>query len=221
LKVASGVFGRTNQMFPAKWLRLVSPDSRENSIRELAKAAEATGTVIDISSSPALWGGFLRGTNATIMGIGPNSLADAIDEQQSHDLVLAHLIETLSGIGRDCLDFYFLQVDRPLKEFQINGALIALEEARQEQNVKFVGIAARHAFASLGVIHLHDAFEAVLIYESAGSVQPLRLLAQSRRMAIITLSDEPTVNTKDGEASLILVSEADQVKALVKEIALA
>lgn len=205
--MASGLLGRTNQSFPPVWLSLTAPTAVPGSSEALVEAALAARTVIDISSSPALWGGQMRGTDATIMGIGKVDLSAAMGEPHAHDLVQAHLIETLCGIGRDYLDFYFLSVGSPLKESQISGALIALEAARQEGHVRFVGIAATDASASMGVWQLHDAFEALLIPGGVSS-GPLRLMAKSRRVAIVTRNGEPRL----GEAALVSVATPEEVE---------
>jgi aryl-alcohol dehydrogenase-like predicted oxidoreductase len=162
--------------------------------------------VIDISSSPALWGGFMRGTDATLMTVGASDLERAMDEAHAHDLVQAHLIETLCSIGREHVDFYFLPVRASLAESQLSGALIALEEARQEGHVRFTGIAVQDPTAAMGILQFHDAFEAVLLEQPSS---PVRLLAQSRRMAIVTrTTEEPPA----GEASLIMVSTSEEVE---------
>lgn len=148
----------------------------------------------------------MRGTEATVMGISNVDLALAMDEPHAHDLVQAHLIETLCSLGREYLDFYFLSISSPLKESQISGALIALESARQESHIRFSGLSAVEASAAMGVWQFHDAFEAVLISEGQGS-GPLRLMAKSRRAAIVTRNGEARL----GEAALISVSTPEEI----------
>lgn len=208
LKVAPVPLGRTNETFPSVWLSLVAPDveNGRNDLHALADAALSANTVIDISSNAALWGGHMRGTDATLMSVGNTDWERATDEQHAHDLVLANLIEILCAVGREQLDFFFLRVRQPMQEFQISGALIALESARQEGNVRFVGIAAVDAQAALSVLQLHDAFETVLVQKNSLSA-PLRLLAKSRRVAVITCGEVAS----DGQAVLVPVSTAVQV----------
>ena len=210
--VANGVFGRTNESFPDRWLSLVAPEHKSSALALLAQLAKETNTVLDISTSPALWGEYLRTSTQPLMVIGPNDLARSIDENQASILVQAHLVETLCGIGRERIDFYFLLIKEPLQEFQICGALIALEEARQAGNIRFTGIASKDPNAALAIMHLHDAFEAVLIEEEAELAQPIRLLAKSRRMALITRGQ-----ARQDEAALISVSSADEVQNLFRQ----
>ena len=211
----SSVTGRHDKLLPATWLRLIAPGHENADLAALVRAAIAAETVIDISSNAALWGGYLRATCATLMTVGPLDLATSVDEQQVHDLVLAHLIETLSAIGREYIDFYFLWVDRPLKEFQISGALIALQEAKEEGNIRIVGIAAHDILASQTILHFHQGFESLLLpkEETSGA---LRALARGRNMAIVTRSQNPSRAPQD-EAVLIPVSSANDVEAAVAE----
>lgn len=211
--VSGGVQGRTNEIFPSKWLRLISPSNTAgpDSASDLVQAALEARTVLDISSNPALWGGHMRATDAPLMALGATDLERAQDEQQAHDLVQAHLIEILCAIGREHLDFYFLRLRQPLHEFQISGALIALESCRQEGNVRFSGIAGESIPASLGVLQFHDAFEAVLVDANAASA-PLKLLAKGRRMSIITRTQDPLFEPEEGQGALVQASTSHDVR---------
>lgn len=147
-------------------------------------SAMAEKTVIDISANPALWGGQMRGTDALLMTRGGMEIERAPDEKAACDLIQAHLIETLSAIGREHIDFYFLQVRRALEEFQINGALQALENAKQEGHIRFLGLAAEGpGLAVQSVWQFRDAFE-VLLLKSPDS--GLEGLAIERRVGIVT-----------------------------------
>lgn len=141
-------------------------------------------TVLDISANSALWGGQMRGTDALLMTRGGMEIERAPDEKAACDLIQAHLIETLSAIGREHIDFYFLQVRRALEEFQINGALQALENAKQEGHIRFLGLAAEgHGLAVQSVWQFRDAFEVLLLKEPDSGLEGL---AQERRVGIVT-----------------------------------
>ena len=214
----SGILhGRTNEIFPARWLSLttVSDPTRKTSPIQLVESALKAHTVIDITSNPALWGGQMRGTDATLMAVGSSDLERAQDEQQAHDLVQAHLIEVLSAIGREHLDFYFLRIRQPLQEFQISGALIALESCRQEGNVRFTGVSIESIPASLNLIQFHDAFEALIVNQGASSA-PLKLLAKSRRMSILTRTQDLDFAPEEGQAALISVSSQNDILAAMQ-----
>jgi hypothetical protein len=183
--MASERLGRTNQAFPKVWLRLVGSSEFGNRNPEVAQSSPSSlGTVIDISTNPALWGGQMRGTEGLLMSRGGLEIERAPDEKTACDLIQAHLIQTLSAIGREWIDFYFLQVRRGLEEYQIAGALQALESARQEGHIKFLGLSAEGpGLAVQGVWQFHDAFEVLLLSEPD---QGLLQLAQERRVGLVT-----------------------------------
>lgn len=149
----------------------------------LIQNALNTKTVIDVSSNAGLWGGHMRGTSALLMTQGGLEIENSPDAKSACDLVQAHLIETLSSIGREWVDFYFLRVRRGLEEFQIEGALQALAGAKEEGNIRFVGLACEGpGLAVQGVWQFHDAFEVVLVHEID---QGLMWMAQERRVGIV------------------------------------
>lgn len=124
------------------------------------------------------------------MMIGGQTMERASDEHHAMDLTQAHLIETLSAIGRETIDFYFLRVRRAVEEHQINGALEALEHAKQEGHVKHIGIFGEGAgLSTLGTWQFHDAFEALLVsrnhFDSAKFDQ-LEPMAKERRVGVVT-----------------------------------
>lgn len=212
--MSNGLFGRTNETFPAKWLSLIF---RQNAARpaDLVEAALQARTVLDISTNPALWCGQMRGTDAVLMATGSNDLERAENEQQSHDFVQAHLIEILCAVGREHLDFYFLRLRQPLQEFQISGALIALEACRQEGNIRFTGVAAESISATLNMLQFHDAFEAILLDEGIPRA-PAKLLAKQRRMSIITRTEDVDFQPEEGQAALICVSSQNDILAAMR-----
>ena len=190
------LLGRTNRAFPPIWLSLSVPHggfTEEFSSTDLVSAAVETGSPIDVTSQPALWGGALRqikSEDSTLMMIGGQTMERASDEKHAMDLTQAHLIETLSSVGRESIDFYFLRVRRAVEEQQINGALEALELAKQEGHIKHLGIYAEGPGLSvLGMWQFHDAFETLLVarnhYDSQKFDQ-LAPLAKERRVGVVT-----------------------------------
>jgi len=190
--VASDLLGRTNRAFPHVWLSLSTPyDSwSETWPKELVEASIAANTVIDISGNPGLFGGQMRGTDACLMAKGTLDIERASDQNHACDLVQAHLIQTLSAIGRENIDFYFLRVRKPLQEFQIQGALEAMESAKQDGHIGFVGLSSEGApLTTLGLWQFHDAFEVILTprnHYSDESYRTLQPMAAERRVGVIT-----------------------------------
>jgi len=137
-------------------------------------------------------------------------LERATDSRHAADLVQAHLIETLSALGRPCVDFYFLRSRIAYREDQISGALETLELARQEGHVSYLGLHAEGpADPTLANWMLHDAFE-VLSFEP-GAHDDLLALARQRRVGLIRRGAQ-----RDGNETLLVPvrTTADVVTAL-------
>ncbi len=158
----------------------------------MVQAAVESGLPLDISSNPALWGGYLQRTDAVISVAGTSAFEHANDETHATDLVSAHLIECLSCIGREYLDFYFVRLGTAVEEFQISGVLQAMEIAKQEGHVRHIGLyCAGPAFASLAMWQFHDAFEALLVprnHRQSDKYSTLAPLAAQRRVGVVTCS---------------------------------
>jgi hypothetical protein len=185
------VLGRTNRAFPHVWLSLSVPRVPDpGELHDLVAAAADSGLPLDVSSHPALWAGGIRGHAGTLLTIGGSELPRATDEQHAYNLTQAHLIETLCAVGREDVDFYCLSVNAPLQEFQISGALNALEDARQEGHVRHLGISCDGpAWAVLNAWSMHDAFELALIPKNPieeSTFERLAPLARERRVGIVT-----------------------------------
>ena len=138
----------------------------------------------------------------------------ATSQDHATDLMQAHLIEVLSCLGRPMIDFYFLRVRRVVEEYQINGALAALEFAKQEGHVKHIGIVADGpAIAVQGVWQFHDAFEVLLVKPEDSS---LANLAKERRVGVVTEVPFDIRERDQNETYLVTVNSVDQVKGLLE-----
>jgi aryl-alcohol dehydrogenase-like predicted oxidoreductase len=158
------------ESLPRIWLSLSAPDEPDAGAdwrERLVSTALESGLPIDVGSQPGFWGGALRGTEARLMTIGGADVARAVDAEHAGHLIEAHLIETLSAVGRQNLDVYFLHIRAPLQEFQIAGALEALQSARQEGVLGVVGVCAdprlADAQAISALLSRNRSFEALLL----------------------------------------------------------
>jgi aryl-alcohol dehydrogenase-like predicted oxidoreductase len=176
-----------------------SPDE----IKPLADAALGSGLPLDLSAAPALWGGQMRGTEAVLACVGSYDYEIASDTGHAIDLVQAHLIESLSCIGRDYWDFYFFRVRAPVSEAVLAGVLEALEMARQEGHIRFVGLCNEGPpMNTYSLWQLHDGFEALLVRD-AESLAVLGGLAKHRRVA--------TIGPDGADAMLLSVKAAVEI----------
>lgn len=212
--MSSQFLGRTNRTFPPVWISLGLPrgPSEADWAPALVKEALTANTVLDISINPGLWGGQMRGTDALLMARGNADIENATSSRHAFDLVQAHLLQTLSAIGREQIDFYFLKIRRVLEEFQIEGALEALASAREEGHIAHLGIDADGpGLAILGVWQFHDAFEVALLpnpKERSEDFSMLASLATERRVGIVSLG-EPH---ERAQAVLALCNTPSQVR---------
>ncbi len=186
--MASGTFGRTNRVFPPIWLRLGLPRTSEE-LEPLLEAAGEASLPIDITSQPGLWGGRLRGPDRFFTYVGSSHFEHSTDQTHAANLVQADLIQTLSAIGNETIDIYFLRVRRAIEEFQINGVLEALESAKQEGHIRFLGLCCDgNPFASLSLWQFHDAFDVLQVPSNPvdqDAYETLTPLAKERRVGIL------------------------------------
>jgi hypothetical protein len=205
--VPQGFFGRTNQPFPRHWLALEVPQV-SSEIDPLVAAALASGLPIDVTSQPGLWGGKMRGTDATLMCVSAADYERATDDRHAADLIQANLIEALSCIGREHFDLYFLRLRTRLSESVLNGVLEALEMARQEGHIRFLGLACDGPVdAILPQWQLHDAFEALLTADREAT-EVLGGMARQRRVGHVVRDGD------GGDARLIRVSDPEAIRKL-------
>ena len=190
--MAETLLGRTNRAFPPVWLSLSLPHAGgEEAIDALVGAAQNAGVPLDLGGNPALWGGRMRGDDSLFLtALSTTGYERATDDRHASDLIQAHLIETLSAIGRETIDVYFLRVRRAVDEFQIAGVLEAMEMARQEGHVRYLGLCCDGpSLAALGMWQFHDAFDLLLVprnHQDDEAYRTLAPLARERRVGVVT-----------------------------------
>jgi hypothetical protein len=194
------------------WLRLGIPADAED-LDALVAAAQASGVPLDITRQPALWGGKMRGTESVILAASTLDYTRATDETHATHLVQAHLIELLSSLGREHLDFYFLRVREAAEEYQVSGALQAMELARQEGHLRFLGILSDGSpFATLGLWQFRDAFEVLLVPgEDDDAYDMLSPMAVERRVGLVTIG-----RRRGDHPALLDVRSAAEVEAALQ-----
>ncbi len=193
--------GRTNQAFPRLWLRPVLgphlPGTDEFSA--FASACADHGAPIDATGNSALWGEAFRGKEVDFFAFGGLEIETAQDEKHAADMVQAHLLQVLSALGRETLLAYGLRIRRALEEYQIRGALSALEHSRDEGLLRFFGLKADGpSTAVLSVWQFHDAFELLFCprnAESAETWETLSRMAAQRRVGVVATDTDSTDGT--------------------------
>lgn len=196
------ILGRTNRAFAPIWFRPLSGLDDEATAAAVVEAGRIEPTmIVDASSQPLLWGGLLRGFRGGFLTRSARDLERATGEAHAADLVEAHLIETLSSLGRESIEVYCLRVRARMAPETATGALQALEWARSEGMVHAFGILPEDPAAGRDLWERHDAFEVALLPPNSG----LEAFATQRRCGIVSLG------TAEANPRLIEVSSADEV----------
>lgn len=160
------VFGRTQSVMPHVWLRLQMPSGSDGleTARPLVDAAVAAQVPLDVTSPAALWGTLLAGREAPLLVRGGKGLAQTTSSSHAADWLQAHMFETLCSLERERIQTYALNVQEPLEEHQISGALEALESARTDGHLTYVALnVGRSPGPALGAWRFHDAFDFVMV----------------------------------------------------------
>jgi len=209
--VVSATLGRTNKEFPPFWLKLALPKHSED-LDAFIEAVSDADLPVDVTSQPGLWGGKLRGDGHFRTYTSSSHFEHATDSSHAANLVQADLIQTLSAIGHETIDIYFLRIRRAVEEFQINGVLEALESAKQEGHIRFIGLASEgNPFGALSMWQFHDAFDVLQVARNPiekDAYETLSPLARQRRVGIVTtntldwLGEDPLENSPIAQSYL-------------------
>ena len=155
------VFGRTNERVPRLWFGLMTGGGDPSALVEEVCSEPA---VVDVSGNAGMFGHLLHGKDVQIATFGGWEIAQCVDAASAANMVGAHLVETLSSLGRESIDYYFLRVRGALTEDQINGALNVLDEAKTDGVIRFLGLYVDGPLQTvMGMWRFHDAFEAVMV----------------------------------------------------------
>jgi hypothetical protein len=184
--------------------------ANEQEAQRLVEAAIRSGAPLYVSKQPGFWGSKLRGATCPLLVTSAFDIERAVDEKHALDLTQAHLIESMCCLGRETLDFYFLRVRAPLQEFQVSGALEALEDARQEGHVRHLGLWSDDDDATLAVWQVHDAFDLVCL--DLGS--SLDTMARNRRVGVLFRGDRP--DGSEEQPLLHPVSRASEIEGIME-----
>lgn len=205
------VFGRTNKEVPPLWFRLLGTD--ENG--EIKGYLEKNCCVVDIGSSPGFWGHHLRGTQCEIMMKGGWEVRQGTNEAHASDLLNGSLVESLSILGRESVDYYFWQYQESLAEHQVQGTLRALEQAKEEGTIKHYGLSLEGSVTSaLSMWRFHDAFECVLLERTPvqeSNFQAFYSEAKKKRVGVVAQAvhewiAESALTNKDQQTKSVLAT---------------
>jgi len=201
------LLGRTNRYTYPLWVRGLLQASDRSAYQQaeslFTRLVESPYEVLDITPAPALWGQMLRQypNRLQVALFAPVSLLRVEHYSLALYSVQAHLIEALCAIGREQVDYYFLDLSEPLSESVLTAALEALELARQERQIGALGFKARtDPMRVLSVWKTHDAFELLYLPENTELRAVLIPEARARRVGIVL--EHPPIEEPPAEAAL-------------------
>jgi len=179
------VFGRANFEMPRDWLSLRLPHD-PSEIAEFATAGVASGLPLEISHGKSAWGPFVEHAPNAIVAFGSSDFSMAGSRVHACDLVSAQIVEILSCLHGKSLTVFFLPLIRVLESHQWDGAIEALESAREDGLILSTGLSCdRVVSTELIDGQFRDAFDAVCVRnkEDFETVSPI---VRERRMGVLT-----------------------------------
>jgi hypothetical protein len=175
------LLGRTNRIWADEWWRLVGFGDLErmgSELRENPRPVLADG-------SPSIWANELRGSGCDWLVSHSGECEFGRSEEDAAGKMMGEIVQAVSCSPDGSIAIWFLRVDRPWEEYQINGALAALDSAREEGLVKHLGLhVAGSSMAVASLWRFHDAFDVVLC-PPGSELDGVVATARERRVGVV------------------------------------
>lgn len=178
----------------------------------LAEAARAADSVIDISSQPGFWGGWLRGSDVPVMAVGDPHIERAPSASHAAMFVESEVIQFLSAIGRPKLDFCFLKVSPDTSMAQLHGMIQAMNELTANGHVDHFGVDVRPRDAGV----LGDWLKIVpigLALCRSGQLDQIPAALET----VIEVAGDDDWPSREGSRVLVPVRSAEEIVALTSQ----
>lgn len=177
----SSVLGRTNRVWPEEWWKLVGFRDREIVVSDL----KAQPRPVLAMGSPGIWAHELRGLGCDWLVCDSGGVERACDEGEAMQIMMGEIVQRVSNSPDGGISIWFLSVARAWEEFQINGALAALDSAREERLVDHLGLhVAGRAMGVASLWRFHDAFDVVLC-RPGEEFDSVLATARERRVGVV------------------------------------
>lgn len=135
--------------------------------------------------SPGIWAHDLRGFGCDWLVCDSGGVERARDEGEAMQIMMGEIVQRISNSPDGGISIWFLSVARAWEEFQINGALAALESAREERLIDHLGLhVAGRAMAVASLWRFHDAFDVVLC-PPGEEIESVLSTARDRRVGFV------------------------------------
>ncbi len=176
------MLGRTNREYPSIWLRPHLGETED--LGPMMDALAEVDTVIDVTLMPGV---LSRLHGKKLLYRGGTGIAGARTNNNAGDLMGAEIIEIVSSLAGQPLEFFVLRVREPLEDHQIEGALGALTSALEEGLVRHVALGFEGP-AAMPLWQLNDAFDMVLVtrnHRDESDYLAASAQARSRRVGVV------------------------------------
>lgn len=195
-------FGRTNAKVPRTWIQpLLGFD-----VPQFIESHLADDSIIDISGNLGVLGYQLQQTSCRISVQAGRTVEGSDSEEGAYHAMSAEILQVISALGRQKVDFFYWRYHRALEEFQINGAIRALADGKEEGLIDFVGLRLEgHPLVAMSLIRFHDAFETLMLPQAIGDAEALVEDARARRIGIVWYGSLTLSNQLNSEQDAILV----------------
>lgn len=173
------ILGRTNRSYAPIWARPIYGGDLE----ALLEYLKDFPGVIDATVMPAILGARISKPKRFLVR-GGRAIANATSASHAADLLLAEVVSALSSLVTTQLEFFSLCVPGPLENHQVEGALGALGEAKQDGLIHSLGIGIEGP-AALPLWQMNDAFDIAIVPAEGPFAVESNKLAVARRVGLV------------------------------------
>ncbi|MFM9873132.1 MAG: hypothetical protein ACKVQS_06665 [Fimbriimonadaceae bacterium] len=175
------VLGRTNRVWADEWWRLIGFRDLEH----LGSALRENSRPVLADGSPSIWANELRGAGCDWLVTNSGGCEFGRSEEDAAGKMMGEIVQAVSCSPDGNVAIWFLTVAKPWEEYQINGALAALDSAREEGLVRHLGLhVAEGAMAVASLWRFHDAFDVVLC-RPGDELDGVVATARERRVGVV------------------------------------
>jgi hypothetical protein len=155
----------------------------------LLAAAVATKLPLDLSLNTSLWGMGLE-PDTSIVVVGGIDIENAVSQEHAADLLESYLFQVICSLRGKSIETFFLDIRKPLKPHQIQGALETIETARTDGILKFVGLHSTSSDNLMSAWTDNDAFEFIMAPQDS-LTETVVSLSRSRGVGLVTIGEQP------------------------------
>ena len=181
----SVLLGRTNLRVEQTWYSLQIPSDNRDT-EKLAERTFQSGHPVDLTAGKSVWGPHIKDSSSLLVFFGDDGFTKCRNRSDACDVVSSQIVEVLSSLLGKTIGLFFLPVARVVDAHCWEGAIEAVETARNDGLVSFSGLSCLGpGMAALLEWTYRDAFD-VLCLHSKDQEDTLLPMANDRRTGVVT-----------------------------------